>query len=257
MIGMHAAHSSGSAAGLVPALAVAVAYVWAAQRLRRRGDSWSGWRTLSFVVGVLALGAVLQLPDGEFTAHMTQHLVIGMLAPLLIVLARPFTLMLRVLPPSSSRRALLRVVHSRWSGWLISLPVVAVLEAGSLWALYRTPLFASTQQHPWLHALVHLHVLLTGLLFTFAICQLDPVRRRYGLLPRAATVVLTGAAHAVLAKSLYAEPPPGTTFTPADLAAGAKLMYYGGDVVEIALAVVLALQWYRAEGRALARTQAV
>jgi cytochrome c oxidase assembly factor CtaG len=51
MIGMHAAHSSGTPVALAAALAVAATYVWAAQRLRRRGDTWSGWRILSFVVG--------------------------------------------------------------------------------------------------------------------------------------------------------------------------------------------------------------
>jgi putative membrane protein len=32
-------------------------------------------------------------------------------------------------------------------------------------------------------------------------------------------------------------------------------MYYGGDLVEIGLAAVVALQWYAAGGRALARAQ--
>jgi putative membrane protein len=62
----------------------------------------------------------------------------------------------------------------------------------------------------------------------------------------------------VLAKSLYAYPPPGadsalTSIAPADLQAGAQLMFYGGDAVEIALAVVVAMQWYVAVGRGRAR----
>ena len=52
----------------------------------------------------------------------------------------------------------------------------------------------------------------------------------------------------MLAKTLYGEPPPGTAFT-ADLARGAELMYYGGDLVEIAVALVLAAQWYAASDR--------
>ena len=35
---------------------------------------------------------------------------------------------------------------------------------------------------------------------------------------------------------------------------GAGLMYYGGTVIDIALAIVLMSQWYQASGRALART---
>ncbi|MEV6379503.1 hypothetical protein AB0M31_08810 [Streptomyces sp. NPDC051773] len=40
-----------------------------------------------------------------------------------------------------------------------------------------------------------------------------------------------------------------TAFTSADLRTGAQLMYYGGDLVEIALAATLAVQWYAARRR--------
>ncbi|MGW7099717.1 hypothetical protein [Streptomyces sp. NPDC054838] len=50
-------------------------------------------------------------------------------------------------------------------------------------------------------------------------------------------------------------PPPGTAFTSADLQGGAQLMYYGGDIAEIALATVLAAQWYTATGRARRRAR--
>ncbi|GGU32793.1 hypothetical protein GCM10010244_68890 [Streptomyces coeruleorubidus] len=52
-------------------------------------------------------------------------------------------------------------------------------------------------------------------------------------------------------RSLWATGPPGTALTPADLRLASLLMYYGGDAVEIALALLLASQWYRAQGRSL------
>ncbi len=107
------------------------------------------------------------------------------------------------------------------------------------------------RHEPWLSAAVHAHVLAAGLLFTFSVCQLDPVRRRWSLAVRGVTLLAAGAAHAVLAKSLYATAPPGAAFTTADLHTGAQIMYYGGDLVEAALAVVLAASWYAATGRAL------
>ncbi|MEV7671660.1 hypothetical protein [Streptomyces sp. NPDC088752] len=68
------------------------------------------------------------------------------------------------------------------------------------------------------------------------------------------TVLLAGGtAHAVLAKGLYADGPPGTAFSPADLHAGARLMYYGGDLAELSLGLVLAVQWYASAGRTWAR----
>ncbi|MEV7442577.1 hypothetical protein AB0O22_15695 [Streptomyces sp. NPDC091204] len=50
------------------------------------------------------------------------------------------------------------------------------------------------------------------------------------------------------AKALYAAPPPGTVFTHADLQR-AQLMYYGGDLVEAAVATAVAASRYQATGR--------
>ncbi|MER7490079.1 cytochrome c oxidase assembly protein [Streptomyces sp. NPDC126497] len=237
------------------ALAAAAVYVSAAVRLRRRGDAWPRWRDASFTAGGagLAWAAVGPLPGGPFTAHMVQHLVVGMAAPLLLVLARPLTLALRALAPGPARRVLPALAHSRAVGVLLFPPLAALLDVGGLWLLYRTGLFAGLPHEPWLHAVVHGHVLAAGLLFTFAVCGLDPVRRRWSPAVRGGALLAAGAAHAALAKSLYATAPPGTAFAAADLHTGARVMYYGGDLVEAALAVVLAASWYAATGRALVR----
>ncbi|MGA9869799.1 MAG: cytochrome c oxidase assembly protein [Rhodococcus sp. (in: high G+C Gram-positive bacteria)] len=223
-------------------------YVAAAARLRRRGDRWSGWAQASFLAGGAAviLVAVVPLPGGMFTEHMAVHLVTGMAAPLLLVLGRPVTLALRALPPGPPRNSLVALAHSRAVGVLVFPPVAAVVDVGGLWLLYRTPVFASMHHDVVLSVAVHLHVFAAGVLFSFAICQVDPVRRRYGIGLHAVTLLLAGAAHAILAKSLYGTEPPDTSFTLDDLHAGAQLMYYGGDLVEVALAVVLAVQWYTA-----------
>ncbi|MBB5933132.1 cytochrome c oxidase assembly protein [Streptomyces zagrosensis] len=237
------------------ALLVAAVYLVAAARLRRRGDAWPWWRDVSFTAGGagVAWAAVGELPGGPFSAHMVQHLIVGMAAPLLLVLARPLTLALRVLKPGAARRGLLACAHSRTAGVLVFPPLAALLDVGGLWLLYGTDLFEAMQHEPRLHAAVHAHVLAAGLLFSFAVCQLDPVRRRWSLFLRGATLLAAGAAHAVLAKNLYAAAPPGTAFTTPDLHTGAQVMYYGGDLIELALAVALAVQWYATTGRAHAR----
>ncbi|WP_346770299.1 cytochrome c oxidase assembly protein [Streptomyces sp. Z423-1] len=239
----------------VAALLVAVAYLLATGRLRRRGDAWPRWRDVSFTAGGVGTawasgGAV---PGGPFTGHMIQHLVVGMAAPLLFVVAHPLTLALRALRPGRARRRLLVLARSRPVGWLVLPPLAALLDVGGLWLLYRTELFAAMRHQPLLHGVVHAHMLAAGLVFTFAVCQLDPVRRRWSVTVRGATLLAAGAAHAVLAKTLYAFPPPGTDFAAADLHSGVQWMYYGGDVVDAALAVVLGVGWYTAGGRARAR----
>jgi putative membrane protein len=257
----HAHPGPAAGPGLWEPVAVAVAMVtvacWAAgaTRLRRRGDHWPWWRDVSFTAGCAgaAWAVAGPLPGGPFTAHMVQHVAVGMAAPLLLVVARPLTLALRALPPGPARRALPALAHSRVAGPLLFPPLAALLDVGGLWLLYRTDLFAAVLHEPWLHAAVHAHVLAAGLLFAFTVCGLDPVRRRWGLPLRGATLLAAGAAHAVLAKTLYAQPPPGTAFAAADLRVGAQVMYYGGDLAEAALGAVLALTWYRAGGRARRR----
>ncbi|MFH8935378.1 hypothetical protein [Streptomyces griseosporeus] len=63
------------------------------------------------------------------------------------------------------------------------------------------------------------------------------------------TLLAAGALHAVLARTLYASPPPGTTFAADDLHNAARLMYYGGDLAELGLAVVIGVGWYAARAR--------
>ncbi|MEQ4608420.1 cytochrome c oxidase assembly protein [Streptomyces cavourensis] len=87
-------------------------------------DAWPWWRDASFTAGSAGLAwvAVGSLPGGALTAHMAQHLVVGMAAPLLFVLARPLTLALRALAPSAARRGLVALAHSRAVGWLVFPP---------------------------------------------------------------------------------------------------------------------------------------
>ncbi|MGW1242073.1 cytochrome c oxidase assembly protein [Streptomyces bobili] len=237
------------------ALAAASVYLLSARRLRRRGDTWPWARDVAFASGCGAIGWAVSAETlgGPFTGHMAQHLIVGMVAPLLLVLARPLTLALRLLPPGRVRRGLLRAAHAGPVAVLLSPPVAAMANVGGLWLLYRTGLLAATHQHPVLGVVTHVHVLAAGLILTLSVCQLDPVRRRWSLAARGTAVLTVGAAHSVLAKGLYGAPPPGTSFATHDLRTGAQLMYYGGDLVEMGLAVALAVQWYGARGRAHAR----
>jgi putative membrane protein len=231
-------------------LAAALAYTLAAARLRARGDRWPAAAQAAFLAGCLALGVAGLTPGlaaGPRADHMVRHLLVGMLGPLLLVLGRPVTLALRAMPTGPARRGVLRLTRSRVAVALLCPPIAAALDAGGLWALYRTPLLAAAESRPWLAALVQAHVLLAGLAFTAAVCQLDPVRRRYGVATRSAALVAAAAAHAILAKTLWAAAPT------ADARAAAQVMYYGGDLTELGLAAVVALGWYAAAGRAQRR----
>ncbi|MEV3972515.1 cytochrome c oxidase assembly protein [Streptomyces sp. NPDC050698] len=229
-------------------LSCCLLYTACAARLRRRGDRWPVRRDAGFWLGGGLLVAAYAVPwqtwSAPFTAHTAAHVTAGMAAPLPVVLARPVTLALRTLPPAG-RRALVRLTRSRPVTALVFPPVAAALDIGGLWLLYRTPFLSALHHHPFLL----LHLFAAGTLFTFALLAVDPVRHRPGWAVRGGTLLAASAAHAILAKSLWATGPPGTAHTPADLHAASQLMYYGGDAVELALALLLAGQWYRAQGR--------
>lgn len=258
MTGPHEALTAPDLLLAAAAVGAALAYAWAADRLRRRGDAWPWHREAAFAIGAwaIAYACVGPVSGGPFTVHMGQHLILGMGAPLLLVLARPLTLAFRALSPGRPRRVLLAVTRSRPAAWLVFPPVAAVLSTGALWSLYRSHLFAAAQHQAAAHILVQVHSIAAGFLFAFAVCQLDPVGHRWSLAWRAGTLLAAGAAHAVLAKTLYTTRPPGTAVTGHDLETAAQLMYYGGDLTDLALATVVALQWYRATGRTRARLRA-
>jgi putative membrane protein len=72
-------------------LAYVIPYVVRARTLRRRGSPVPAWRQACFAGAVLALLGAVSAPvdalaDRRLSAHMAEHLVIGDLAPLLVVL---------------------------------------------------------------------------------------------------------------------------------------------------------------------------
>jgi putative membrane protein len=184
-----------------------------------------------------------------FPGHVAQHLLLTMLAPLLLALSAPVTLALRTLP-APPRRVLLGVLRSRTVRVLTAPAVVVVLELGSLAVLYLTPLYGQLHASPALHLAVHAHMVLTGCLVSWLLVGGDPMPRRPGTPVRLGALVLLAAGHAVLAKALYATT-PAALGSAADVRRGAELLYYGGDAVELLLAVAVMAEWWRRTGRRL------
>ena len=123
-----------------------------------------------------------------------------------------------------------------------------------------TPLYAASAHDPVLHHLVHAHYLLAGCMFAWAIAGPDPAPRRPAMATRIVVLVIASAAHAYLAKRLYAGAdwlPPGLPGRdPQSWQAAAELMYYGGSIADLLLATALFATWYRrrrstARGRSL------
>lgn len=234
-------HQGGGATALVLVVIVAIGYEVLTLVAGRRGRPWSPWRGASFLTGcgLLMFGLA---PAGDFPAHMRQHLLIGMLAPLALALGAPMTLALRTLPVRHARR-LGRLMRRR-PVRLLTHPVTALgLTVGGLGLLYLTPLYTRTTTDPVVHDLVHLHFLLSGYLFAWVIAGPDPAPHRTAVPFRLVLLGVAVAAHAVLSQLMYAGVAVEVAVPAADRRAGATLMYYGGDIAELLLAVALVSTW--------------
>jgi putative membrane protein len=225
-------------------------------RLRRRGDRWSASRAACLVAGSLCVAAAVLPPvschDEFFPVHVGQHLLLGMTGPAFRALSAPVTIALRTLPRGPRR--MLRLLHSR-PAVVLSAPATAVLlDIGGLYALYLTSLYSAAERNDLVHAAVHLHMLLGGCLLSWAIIGVDPIRRRPGTTVRLAVLIIGAAGHETLAKLMYAHNRPAGGGSITGRHVGAELMYYGGTVIDLALAIIVMTQWYQLTGRELART---
>ena len=227
---------------------VIVIYIAAVVISSRRYKKWPLYRTFFWILGTICAASAITGPIAnrahmDFTAHMVGHLLLGMIAPILLVFAAPITLALRTLDAPSARR-LSQVLKSRPLR-ILSNPITAsVLNIGGLWLLYTTGLFGVMHQDALLHALVHFHVFIVGYLFTASIIYMDPTPHRFSFMFRAIVFTISLAGHDILSKYIFAHPPRGVTKEQAEN--GGMLMYYAGDAIDVALICILCYQWFKA-----------
>lgn len=245
-------HSPGSTASVTVTIAViaavvAAGYLGAAVGQRTAGRTWSTARIVVFLAGValVVLAFVPRLTpyaEGTFAAHMYQHLLIGMFGPLGIVLGAPLTLTLRTLGRRHGRR-LVRLLRSRPARLLANPGTALLLNLGGLAVLYFSPLYDQATDHLALHHLVHAHFFLAGVLFAWVVAGPDPAPHRPSVPQRLGILAVAIAAHAVISQLLYAGLYTSVDVPAADLRAGGSLMYFGGDIAELLLALALVTRW--------------
>jgi putative copper resistance protein D len=185
-------------------LAVAL-YIKGVVILTRRGDKWPVGRTISFALGISAIdfatsGGLGVYAHFAFSWHMVAHMVLGMIAPIGIVLGAPITLALRTLPQSRDgqelgvRGLLIKALHSRYARVLTNPVVALAIFDGSLFALYFTSLFGGMMQSHQGHLFMSIHFILIGILFFHVIVGVDPNPRK---VPHIIRIVILFAAMSI------------------------------------------------------------
>jgi putative copper resistance protein D len=240
--------------------------------LKKRGDSWPVGRTVAFALGVSTMdfatsGGLGVYAKFSFEYHMIAHMVIGMVAPIGLVLGAPITLALRTLPQGRTpeergiRGMLIAFLHSRYS-LLLTNPLTALaLFDGSLFVLYFTNLFGNLMQSHVGHLFMNIHFLLAGFLFFHVIIGIDPNPRKIPHLVRIVILFAAMSIHAFFAIALLATTTLidqgyyGSLKTPwlADLLAdqhAAGAIAWGMGEVPIILALIATfIQWMRDDSR--------
>lgn len=231
-------------------LTAAAAYAVGVRTLYTRGHRWSPTRSAAAAAGFGALAVSWSPPLATAMDPVREavgHVLMALVAPVLLAGAAPVTLALRTLPPPS-RRALLRILHSRMARVAVSPVVVLVAELGGMYAYYCTPLFRAAMRYPWLHLAVHVHMLAAGCLLAWFLVGRDPLPGRRPMRVRLLVLLIAAGGHDALAKLRYADLLPHGAGTAAQLHAAAQFVYYAGDAVEVALAVLIMSEWYRRTG---------
>lgn len=230
------------------ALAALLLYPIAMHISNGKHRKWPFHRYIFWAAGIILAaltltGPLAQLAHTDFTSHMAGHLLLGMLAPLILVFGKPMTLLMRTLNVPAARN-LSRLLNNRYVSFVTNPIIAAILNIGGLFLIYMTDLFTLMHTSAWLYGLVHLHVFLAGYLFTISIIYIDITTHRYSFMYRAIVLVLALGFHKVLSKLIYAAPPTGISKDAGE--SGALLMYYGGDIIDLGLIVILCWQWYQA-----------
>ena len=281
-VGIHEPTSLGWLTGWYPDVLVLTGVVSAAvvigiwyARLRRRGDAWPALRILSLAVGLALIawtssGGPAVYGHILFSAHMVQHMVLVMLAPIFLVAGAPVTLALRALPSRDDgsrgpRELLLGLVHSRWAGFFANPVVAAVNVAGSMYIFYYTPLFELSLSNHLVHLWRIVHFTLAGYMFVNVLIGIDPGPKRPGYPLRLLLLFATMAFHAFFGLGLTT----GTQLLAAnwfgmlglpwgvdalkDQQFGGAFAWGFGEIPSLALAVMLGFAWIRDDAKTAKR----
>ena len=230
--------------------AILCLYLLGVRRLSRRGRRWSPWSTAAFAGGLAAIWVAVDsglaaYDDVNVTMHVIQHVLLMMIAPPFIALARPVTLATQAL----GRRAqvgILKVVHSPVLGALTFPVFVWVFYYGTMYVYFMTGVYQYSVVHPLFHDATHLWFLVAGYLFWEPLIGLDPARWRWPYPVRAVSLFLGMPFESFLGIGIAQMTRPISTIN--SLAnthtAGDTLWVLAMGVTGLWLGVIL-WQWYR------------
>lgn len=220
------------------------------------------WEAVVFAGGWFALFIALVSPVHAwgrvlFSAHMTQHEILMLVAAPLLVLGRPLVGFMWALPVRWSRRIgnLGKVTWFQSSWRFLTTPLVAwIVHAIALWMWHVPVLFDAVLHSEWVHTAQHLSFLLSALLFWWALIHAPRGLMGYGA---AVLYVFTTSLHSGLLGALltfssslwyqsYANTTQSWSLTPLeDQQLGGLIMWIPAGLVYVVAGLALFAGWLR------------
>jgi cytochrome c oxidase assembly factor CtaG len=247
----------------VAVVLVAAAYLWGVVRVARRHPArpWPKWRTGLFLGGLLIIvlateSGIGTYDDVLFWDHMIQHLLLIMVAPALLVVGRPVTLLLH-----ASRNPLhtwtIRIVRSRVAAALTFPGFGIAAYAATIVVTHLTGFMNLVLTHENVHNAEHALYLVVGYLYLLPLIGSEPIRWRLSYPVRLIFLFIAMPVDAftgVALGSYSSDPFPVTsgmrsrTWGPSpldDVHIGGAVMWVGGSAIMFVLIMFTFLAWTR------------
>jgi putative copper resistance protein D len=225
-----------------------------------------------FLSGLLVLFLALQSPIDTYaglllSVHMTQHLLLTMVAAPLLILGTPVTLALEAASKGTRRRFLVPVLHAR-STRALSSPVLGwIAFAAVMWGAHLPPVYEAALRNDQVHAVEHLAFIASALLFWWPVVGLDPGNARLSHPGRLLYLFLAMPVTAVLGLAMYGAdrllyPTYGVASASigvsplADQHLAGAIMWEGGMLLMLPALTFVLLDWMRRDEREAARADA-
>ncbi len=235
-------------------------YGWGVVRVARRHPArpWPAWRTAMFAGGLAVVVIATQSGIGVYDDllywdHMVQHLMLIMVAPPLLIVGQPITLLLH-----SSRNPVhawtKRVLRSKVVTFLTWPVFGALAYAGAIAGAHLTDLANLVERNQTAHNLEHALFLIIGYLFFLPIVGSEPIRWKLSYPVRFVILVLimpvdtfTGLVlgyGGATSPGIPTGPRPAWAPSPVqDLHLGGAVMWIGGDCLMFALMMLVFARW--------------
>ena len=260
-------------APVITAIAViaAAAYLWGVRRVGHRHPArpWPRWRTGMFLGGLLVIVLATESGLGSyddvlFWDHMIQHLLLIMVAPALLIVGQPVTLLLH-----ASRNPL----HT-WTKRIVRSPVAAALTwppfgiaayAATIIGTHLTGFMNLVLTNDAVHNAEHALFIIIGYLYLLPLLGSEPIRWRLSYPVRLIFLFIAMPVDAftgVALGSYSSDPFPVTsgmrhrTWGPSpvdDVHIGGAVMWVGGSGIMFVLIMGTFLAWTRRSQRAEGR----